>query len=101
MKELEIIKKEEIVIVDEQKKELKHIAQLKPSPGHKCFELNIETGEIKEAEFNVLPVAYPAGKLRKMSIGVQKKIVIKEKHLYTTALNVKNAIKRFTKMTSK
>lgn len=98
MKETEIVIKDQVEIVSEhkQKKELKHMTQTIMSPGHKCFELNIETGDIVEAQYIQTTVSFD--KAKNGSLSSQRKLIIKDKCLYTTALNMKNALKRFKKM---
>lgn len=97
MKELKIKSQDEVVIVDQQqaKKEIKFLGTRYPSPGHKCFELNIKTGEVTLAEFTKQNIQFQQAK---DSVAVSKKVITKENCIYTTALNKKNAIKRFKKM---
>ena len=101
MKELEDKPKDEVKIVAEVKQEKKRelIGSIKPYQGHKCFELNTSTGEVKLAEFKEVNVNFEAAK--NGLANARKVIVIKEDHLYTTALNIKNAIKRFKQMIAK
>ena len=68
------------------------VASIHPHPGHRFFQLNKATREISEPEFEdiVVDITKPDH--------VIKKIIIKEGHLYTSALNKKNAEKHFKKM---
>lgn len=80
-------------IVDPHQKEKAYIGSLKLKRGHKLFEYNTRTNEIREA-----PVQ------RKVIIGMDKKKTFKSRIetnrecLYVGALNVKNAKKHFEKM---
>jgi hypothetical protein len=81
------------------KREEKYIATLHPQKGHSCFEMNLVTKEIKLAEFeNVVGSFTDAanGNFIKKS-----KVLIKPNCIYTTALNLVNADKRFIKMITK
>ena len=98
MKELEKIYQDKIGIHAEipVKRELKYIGTLTPHKGHKCYEYEIETGVIREAEFEEVAVNYADAAKGVMS--VRKKLIVKDGCIYATALNVKNAIKHFDKM---
>lgn len=77
------------------KREEKYIATLHPQKGHSCFEMNLVTKEIKLAEFENVVVNYldaANGNHTKKS-----KIIVKKNCLYVTALNEKNATKKFIK----
>lgn len=58
-----------------------------PKGGHKIYELNLVTLDMTELEDSDMTTE-----------GEKKVVVIKDNHLYCTALNEKNAIKRFNKM---
>ena len=90
MKELEQYEKvsEEIVIPVKKQNEL--LGTIKPHRGHKCFEINTLTGEINDAEFFEDIVSIFSSSYER-----RKKINVKENCIYITALNKKNAIKRF------
>lgn len=68
------------------------VASINPCSGHSFFQLNKSTLEISLPAFEdvVVDITKPDR--------VVKKIVIKENHLYTSALNKKNAEKHFKKM---
>lgn len=78
------------------KRELKYLGTLTPHKGHKCFEYEVETGIIREAQFEEVTVNF--AQAMKGDVSVRKKIIVKEGCIYTTALNVKNAVKHFDKM---
>lgn len=86
-----VIDKVEVSNVAPVKKEQKFIGTLKPHKGHRCYELNIKTGEFGEAEFDTEAVVYGTQH-------VKRKLVTKENCIYCTALNEKNALKHFRKM---
>lgn len=100
MKELEIKTGDKIEIVDQkqQKSQLKLLKSIKPHQGHKCWELNTETGEVKEAEFKEENVDFISAENKK--IALRKKIITKDGYIYLPALNKKNAIKKFKKLLS-
>jgi hypothetical protein len=101
MKETELKTKDEVVIVDQKQVEKKRelIGSIRPNQGHQCFELNTETGEIKLATYKQININFEAAMLSDRA-STRKVIDVKEKCLYATALNKKNAIKRFKKMIS-
>ena len=92
MKELEQYFKisEEMQMVKPIKKEVKLIGRLIPQRGHKCFEINTITNEICEAEFfDDYVIMFSSSYERK------KKLKVKENCVYITALNIKNAYKKY------
>jgi len=94
MKETQSHSKDQVVIVDqkqEAEKKLKHLGTIQPHKGHSVYELNIETGEIVLAKYKTASINFRTGEGKKV-------IVVKENHLYTTSLNMKNAKRRFLKM---
>lgn len=98
MKELEK-KNNDLEIVNQvnkqQEKQTKHVGTIYPHGGHKCFEWNLDTGEIKEAEYNQEAVSFMDAKRGIKSIN--RKVIVKENCKYLTALNLKNAKKHFFK----
>ena len=74
-------------------KELKYIGSVMHRPGHTLFEINLNTGAIKEATIE-----------RKVSIGMdgnpvfQSKVQVNAACYYLEALNKKNAKRKFLKM---
>lgn len=74
----------------------------KPHKGHKVWEFNTVTNEIQEAEMEILPTPF-ARKTKaligvyeeEIPIGVRKKLIVKENCRYESALNIKNALKKF------
>jgi len=94
MKELEP-KKQDIKHPSEERqvvKKLQHVSSIKMHRGHKFFQLCLATQEITEVEFDDVLVRYDE------SGNARKKVVIKPQHLYTSALNKKNAEKHFKNM---
>ncbi len=94
---LEVKAPSEFVTIAEQRSEKKKIGSIQPYPGHTTFKLDLShpallVSEIDEQDMEVI---------HNFNGGVTKKIVIKEGFLYCSALNKKNAIKRFSLMLSK
>lgn len=74
----------------------KLIGSIKPYPGHTCYQFNLETRKVTSAVFESVDMSYPIQDNRKPH--VRKKLIIQPNCIYCTALNTKNAIKRFFKM---
>lgn len=89
MKELDVkIQIEESV---KQKKQVEHelIGKIIPYEGHTIWEINKETGAIERAKFSNATYNY---------IGENKKeIIVKQGHEYVSALNKKNALRKYKK----
>ncbi len=90
----------DIEIVNEVKKQvekqLKFVEQKRPHSGHKCFEINTKTNEINLAEFKEEAISFEDA--RSGIISGKRKVIIKEGCVYVTALNKKNAIKKYNKL---
>jgi hypothetical protein len=93
MKELEIKdkKKTEISVEKQQQIEYELIGQLRPKSGHKVWEIDIETLEVKEAEYHkdtvlILDVLNP--------VVPNKKLIINEGKNYVCALKKETALKK-------
>ena len=91
------------------KTEHKYIGKLMPSPGHTCYQLNLRTRTITSAVFEEVNVSYPlnavaakhmnSAHIKKANkLGLRKRVIIQPDCIYCTALNSRNAIKRFLKM---
>lgn len=98
MKELEQKVTDEVQEVRQTKEERqeKFIGQILPYSGHKVFSLNKVTGELKEAKFTKIAIDFSDAKAGQIS--GHKRIDVEENCVYCSALNKKNAIKRFEKM---
>lgn len=96
MKELEEQVKIEASVEKQVKKEEKFLGSMKLSPGHKCWELDLNTLHIKEAEYKKIAINFAAA--QKGEISRMRKLLTKESCIYVTALNMKNARKKFTIM---
>lgn len=77
------------------------VAQMSPHPGHKVWEFDLQTGQINEPKYDRIeaklePVAMP-GKIS-MRAQTHKKVIQRDNCLYCSALNKKNAIKKFVPM---
>jgi hypothetical protein len=95
MKELQDIAPDKTEVQAPIKKELKLLGTLKPHPGHTCFQLDIKTGEITIAKFAQTSIDYTQSD---KNSPVRRKLITQDGCLYVTALNIKNAKKRFEKM---
>lgn len=80
------------------KKEKVFIGTLRPKKGHKCFEINTLTNDIKEAEYSTNETAYilnPDISVASMRGYVKRILNTKSDCVYITALNKKNALKKY------
>ncbi len=73
--------------------ESKFLGSVSPSKGHRIFQLNTETGEVTEAHVEGKLIELPDGRKE-----IRKQIFVRDKYLYISALNKRNAIKRFARM---
>ncbi|MFD3001427.1 hypothetical protein ACFS7Z_13730 [Pontibacter toksunensis] len=80
----------------EQKKQIKLIGSTRKVPGHTMFELNLETQEIKQAEYQEGTVYAYTEKSHEHQHRL--KLVVKENCIYVQALNKKNAFKKLAKI---
>ena len=84
------------------KTEYKLIGILKPHKGHTCYEMNLATKTIKPAVFEEVNTSYPLNapnaRFKNPKAVVKKKLIIQPDCIYCTALNTKNALKRFIQM---
>ena len=83
----------EIVGQAEKKYEVKKLATINPHKGHTLFQIDIKNRTITVAEFEQQDVEML--KLNKNWTGVTKKVTVKPDCIYISALNQKNAIKKF------
>ena len=95
----------EIVAQKEHKKQYRLEGIVNPHPGHTLFEYNTITGKIDKAKFTardiILPGALPDNMdtIDKMKASaLRKTIIMNDGCMYASALNEKNAIKKFKKM---
>lgn len=98
MKELQLkdkLDKQEIVAPQEKQFEQVYIGSIKPHQGHTLFEINIKTGEIAKATFESTDVKWEDAV--NGIISKKRKVIVKPDHTYISALNEKNAIKKFNK----
>jgi len=89
MKELELKNETKIEISVKQKKQVEHklIGKIIPHEGHIIWQINDETLEIEVAKFS--NATYHFGGENK------KEIITKQGYSYISALNKKNALKKF------
>lgn len=69
------------------------VGSVTPNRGHKVYQLDTETGEVTEAHVEGRVIELPNGRTE-----IRKQIFIRDKFLYVSALNKKNAVKRFARM---
>jgi hypothetical protein len=94
MKELELKNETKIEISVKQKKQVEHqlIGKIIPFEGHTIWQINNETLEIEKAEFSNATYHF---------IGENKKeIITKKGYTYISALNKKNALKKYNQGTN-
>lgn len=96
---LEPYNEDKIVIQSEQqeKKQIKIIGQQRKIPGLTLFELNTETGEIKEAEFAKQDLALTSLSSVESESVIRNRVNANDNCMYIQALNHKNAAKKFKK----
>lgn len=96
MKETENLKSDKIEIVKEVevKKGIQLIGSFKPKKGHTLFEVNMVTGEVKKAEYEVdTAIHFNKAKAIKQA-GTRSKVIVKENCTYHAALNVQNLFRK-------
>jgi hypothetical protein len=69
------------------------VGSVTPNRGHIVYQLDTETGEVTEAHVEGRVIELPNGRTE-----IRKQIFIRDKFLYVSALNKKNAVKRFARM---
>ena len=77
-----------IVGQKEVEKKLLLTGQIVPHEGHTVFEFNLDTHKITVAEFEPIDINYTGTK-------PNRRIIQKDKCMYASALNMKNAKKKF------
>lgn len=87
----------EIQIEEQQKKHIKLIGQQRKIPGLTIFELNTETGEVKEIQFAKQDVSITSLSSAESESITRSRVNANEKCMYIQALNKKNAVKKFKK----
>lgn len=91
MKELNIKTETRIEVSVKQKKQIEHelVGNIIPHDGHTIWRINKKTLEIEKAKFS--NTEYKFGEKQK------KEIIIVDEYAYVSALNKKNALKKFHK----
>jgi hypothetical protein len=87
--------KDKLEISVKQKKQIEHTLQgsINPKPNHKIWEVNEETGEILEAQYEQTPIVYKGSK----TIIHNKKLIMNSGCVYIPSLNKENAKKHYLK----
>lgn len=95
----------EIVDQKQHEKQYKLEGIVNPHPGHTLYELNTVTGEIVKAKFTardmLLPTTIPEGMDpidKAIASTVRKTVIMNDGCMYASALNMKNAEKKFKKL---
>lgn len=85
-------RKEKTELSVQQRKQIEHelIGHIIPHNGHTIFEIEIETGLIKEAEY-MTDLTFIIGQ------DVNKRILTREGCFYVSALNKKSALRKYNK----
>jgi hypothetical protein len=83
----------------EQEKKQKLLTTIKPHRGHTLFKVNTETMEISKAEFEKTDIDY-LNVVNKNNVS-KRKVIVEEGHVYISALNKKNVIKKMAKSINK
>lgn len=86
-------------VTGEKKTQLNYLGSVKMHKGHTCFELNLKTGEVKKADYKQETLDFQDAK-RGFSSS-RKKLVVNQYCIYETALNIKNAERKFKQRLSK
>ena len=98
MKELEVhnesIKSVSYEMPVKKKQEIEYVLEgtIRPDAGHKIWEVNEETGEIKEAEYKKNTVEFNGFVHRE-----HEELIIRANCVYIPSLNAKNAKKKYDK----
>lgn len=92
-----------IVIPQEQEQSSeKHIGRINfLHRGHKVWKINLETGEVSEAEYEKDQSAVFSHEDKNPLIPIKRKIKTEEGFFYIAALNKKNAISKFVSYSKK
>lgn len=97
MRETELIKKDEVLIVDQsQVKKQTYLGSTTIHTGHTLFEFDKITYELRKAKFE-----YGALTITRNSKGIshgKKSVKIKENCFYISSLNAKNAIRKIHRL---
>lgn len=92
MKELQLIKPDTVKVAEvPNPSKFKQLGSVPVHPGHSCFELNLTTGEVTLAKYTQQDVNFDSKQVR-------KRIDTNPHCLYVTALNKRNAIKKFQRI---
>ncbi len=98
------LQKNEIVAEQEKKKQPEKLLSWNINPGMKIWEISMIDGSVKEGEFKEVAIepiyAAPDKKGNKKVVTTKRrlKLIIKEEHYYVPAINITNALIKFTKI---
>lgn len=89
---------DKVVIVGENEQAFQEVKwRIKQQKGHRLYEINMQTGDVKEAEFESVDMELSKLSENVSSQAVRKKVITKHNCIYISALNIKNAAKKFAK----
>lgn len=82
-------------IEQQQKKEAKlvHVGTIIPHQNHTLFKVNIQTHQVSKAEYEISEYYFTGT----TALPLYNKVIIEEGYEYISALNKKNALKKFLK----
>lgn len=89
---------DKVVIVGENEQAFQEVKwRINPCKGHRLYEIDMQTGDVKEAEFASVDMELSKLSENVRSQAVRKKVITKPNCIYISALNIKNAAKNFFK----
>jgi len=89
---------DKVVIVGQNEKKFEVVKwQIKPHKGHTLFEINLQTGDAKPAEYEQIDMELSRIGDSPNLQTVRKKVITKPHCIYISALNIQNAAKKFAK----
>jgi phage-related tail protein len=92
------VEKQSIKLQQEKNKEIEFTfdSSIKPLKGHRLFEINISTLDVKEASYTKQSYITWHQALQEMTSGsIKKEVVIEKGCVYISALNEKSALNRY------
>ena len=93
------VKKDRIEVTKEQQQEtrIEFDTRIVSQRGHTVFEIEVSTMDIRKAEFEETDLVYDAKFTKGRVLHVERKIIKKDGCVYVSALNKKNAWKKYNK----
>jgi len=92
------IDSDKVVIVGQNEKHFQEVKwRIVPKKGHRLYEIDLQTGNVKEAEFTSVDMELSKLSENVSSQVVRKKVITRPNCIYISALNIKNVAKKFSK----